>query len=184
MLAAAAPTLAILIHLPNSSEKFSELSLLGPNHKAEDYPFNIASNNNYSLFLGVGNHLGYCAYYLVEVKFRNQTQPAPNSFNRTSSSLPSLFNITAFVADEGTWELPLTFSFDFGYNETLTQVNLFSMTLNDVSFDMRNYTIVWDSRNNGFLGSLFFELWVYDTATSSFRYHERFVGLWFNMTSS
>jgi hypothetical protein len=121
---------------------------------------------------------------LVEVKFRNQTQSAPNSFNRTSSSLTSLFNITAFVADEGTWELPLTFSFDYNYNETLSKVGLQKVILNDVDLDISSYTVTWDSKTSGFFGNLFFELWIYNAATNSFRYHERSVGLWFNMTSS
>jgi hypothetical protein len=179
----ASPALSRLLVYPRT-EFFTEMWLLGPNHKAEGYPFNVSRGQSYSVFLGIGNHLGYCAYYVVEVKFRNQTQSAPNSFNRTSSSLPSLFSIPAFVADQGTWELPVTFSFDYTYNETLTRVDLYKMTLNGVELDMRNYTIAWDSKNNGFLGNLFFELWIYNATTSSFRYHERSVGLWFNMTIS
>jgi hypothetical protein len=182
-LLAASPALSRLLVLPRT-EFFTELWILGSNHKAEDYPFNITRNRSYSVFLGIGDHLGYSAYYVVEVKFRNQTQPAPNSFNRTSSGLPSLFSIRAFVADERTWELPLTFSFDYRYNETLAQLGFYSMTLNGADLDMRDYTIAWDSRNSGFLGNLFFELWIYDAATSGFRYHERSVGLWFNMTIS
>ena len=179
----ASPALSRLLVLPRT-EFFTEFWILGSDHRAEDYPFNISRNRDYGVFLGIGNRLGYCAYYVVEVKFRNQTQPAPNSFNRTSRGLPSLFSIPAFVADEGTWELPLTFSFDYRYNETLAQVGFYSMTLNDADLDMHNYTIAWDSDNSGFLGNLFFELWIYDAATSGFRYHERSVGLWFNMTTS
>ncbi|RLI41503.1 hypothetical protein DRO59_06810 [Candidatus Bathyarchaeota archaeon] len=84
------------------TEFFTELWILDSNHRAENYPFNITRNQNCNVFLGIGNHLGYCAYYLVEVKFRNQTQPEPTNFgpigNRTPNPLPSLFNITAFVA--------------------------------------------------------------------------------------
>jgi uncharacterized membrane protein len=178
----ASPALSRLTTLPRT-EFFTEMWILGPNHEAQDYPFNITRGHNYDVFLGVGNHLGYFAYYLVEVKFRNQTQSAPNSFNRTSSSLPSLFNITAFVADEETWELPVTISFDYGYNATLTQVSLHIMILNGIELDMHPYTIEWDSKNSGCLGSLFFELWIYNAATSSFQYHERFVDLWLNMTT-
>ena len=179
----ASPALSRLLALPRT-EFFTEFWILDSNHGTDNYPFNITITHDYSVFLGIGNHLGYCAHYLVEVKFRNQTQSAPNSFNRTSSSLPSLFNITAFVADQGTWELPLTFSFDYNYNVTLSKVEFQKMILNDVNLNVSNYTISWDSKNNGFLGNLFFELWVYNAATSSFRYHERSVGLWFNMTSS
>ena len=184
ILVATVPVIGLVVPFLGSGESFSELWLLDPNHMAEDYPFNITRNHNYSMLLGIGNHLGYCTYYLVEVKFRNQTQSAPNSLNRTPSSLPALFNITAFVADEGIWELPLTFSFDYKYNETLSQVEFYNLTLNGVALDMMNYTVAWDSKNNGFFGNLFFELWLYDMTSQSFQYHDRFVGIWLNVTVS
>ena len=180
ILIATVPTLALFIRIPSSPERFSELWLLDSERRADDYPFNVRVNETYTVFMGVGDHLGYSAYYKIYVKFRNQTQSAPNSSNSTSSSLPALFNITAFVADERAWELPLTFSFD--YNETLSQVEFYSLTLNDVVLDMRSYTVTWDSENNGFFGNLFFELWLY--SDKEFQYHNRFVGLWLNMTGS
>lgn len=175
-LVVASPALSRLLVLPRT-EFFTELWILDSKHMAEDYPFNITCNHNCSVFLGIGNRLEYCAYYLVEVKFRNLTQSAPDSFNRTPSSLPALFNITAFVANEEVWELPLTFSFDYGYNETLLQIDFHNLTLNDVTSDMRNSTVTWDSQKKGFFGDLFFELWIYNGTTNSFRYHERFVNL-------
>jgi len=181
----ASPALSRLL-VPPRTEFFTELWILDSNHRADDYPFNVTRNQDYSVFLGIGNRLGYCAYYFVEVKFRNQTQPAPTSFgppaNRTPSSLPALFNATAFVADETVWETPLTFSFDYGYSEALSRVEFYNLTLNNVEVDMSDYTITWDSEKGGFFGYLFFELWIFDATTSSSRYHERFVDLRFNMT--
>jgi hypothetical protein len=177
----ASPALSRLLVLPRT-DHFTELWILDSNHMAEDYPFNITRNYNYSVFLGLGNRLGYCAYYLVEVKFRNQTQSAPDSSNRTPSSLPPLFNITAFVADEGVRELPLTFSFDYGYNETLSQVEFGSLKLNDVVLSMTNQTIARDPSRRGFPGCLFFELWIYNSTINGFQYHERFVNRWLDMT--
>ena len=181
----ASPVLSRILFFPRT-EFFSELWILDANHGTEGYPFNISRNQNYSVFLGVGNSLGYCAYYVVEVKFRNQTQEAPTSFgpieSRSQSSLPSLFNITAFVADEETWKLPLTFSFDYGYNETLSQIEFYGLTLNDVVLNMEGYTINWDSEKRGFFGNLFFELWIYNSDVSEFQYHGRFVSLKLNMT--
>ncbi|NWF86653.1 hypothetical protein HXY32_02405 [Candidatus Bathyarchaeota archaeon] len=134
--------------------------------------------------MGVGNRLGYCAYYLVEVKFRNQTQEAPTSFgpieNRSPSSLPSLFNVTAFVADEQIWELPITFSFD--YNVTVPRVEFIALRLNDVWLNMTGYTVSWDSEKSEFRGFLLFELWLYNSSLNVFQYHGRFVSLRFNMT--
>ena len=179
----ASPALSRLLVLPRT-EFFTELWILGPNHRAEDYPFNITRNHNYSVFLGIGNRLGYCAYYLVEVKFRNLTQSAADSFNRTPSGLPALFNITAFVEDEGVWEMPLTFSFDYNYNETVSRVEFNGLTLNGVALDMSDYTAAWDPDKMGFFGDLFFELWLYNDTVGGFEYHERFVSLRLNMTGS
>jgi hypothetical protein len=180
----ASPALSRLLVYPRT-EFFTELWILGASHRAEDYPFNITRNHSYSVFLGVGNRLGYCGYYLVEVKFRNLTQSAADSFNRTPSDLPSLFNITAFVADENVWEQQLTFSFDYNYyNETLSPVEFLSLTLNDVALNMSGYTAAWNAEKKGFFGDLFFELWLYNDTVSGFKYHERFVSLRLNMTGS
>ena len=61
------PTLAMVIRFP-SVESFSELWILGPNRMAENYPFNVSENEVYSIYLGVGNHIGSSAYYVVYVK--------------------------------------------------------------------------------------------------------------------
>jgi hypothetical protein len=180
----ASPALSRVLVYPRT-EFFTELWLLGSSHMAQNYPYNIMRNQNYSVYLGIGNHLGYTSYYLIEVKFRNRTQSAPTSFgpisNRTPSSLPSLFNITAFVSDQSTWELRLTFSINYSYNRSVSRVEFRSLTLNNVVLDLTNYLASWDSVNRGFFGNLFFELWLYN-ATSGFQYHQRFVTLRLNMT--
>lgn len=178
-LVVASPALSRLLVYPRT-EFFTELWILDENHMAEDYPFNVSRNHDYRAYLGIGNRLGYCAYYLVEVKFRNQTMSAPDSFNRTPSSLPALFNVTAFVADEEVWELPLTFSFNYTYDEGLLKVEFESLALNDVVLNMTAYTVAWDPEKKGFFGYLFFELWIYNG--TSFHYHERFLRLRLNMT--
>jgi hypothetical protein len=179
----ASPALSRLLVWPRT-EFFTELWILGKNHMAE-YPYNISNHTGYSVFLGIGNQLGYCAYYSVEVKFRNQTQSAPSSFgpieNRTPSSLPSLFNISAFVADQGTWELPLTFSFDW-YNETSSKINFQSLMLNGVSCDLSGYESAWNASKSEFYGNLFFETWIYERTIDNFQYHSRFVSLRLNMS--
>lgn len=183
----ASPFLSKVLVYPRT-EFFTELWILDAEHKAENYPFNISRNVPYTIYLGIGNRLGQCAYYTVHVKFRNLTQPAPTSFgpieNRLPSSLPSLFNITAFVADEQVYEVPITFSFNYTWNQPSSKVELSSLTLNGLWLNMSDYTISWDSEKQGFQGFLFFELWLYNNSAGSFQYHGRFVGLWFNMTVS
>jgi uncharacterized membrane protein len=181
----ASPFLSRVLVYPRT-EFFTELWILDANHKAENYPFNVTRNENYSIYLGIGNRLGYCAYYMVQVKFRNQTQQAPTSFgpieNRVPSNLTSLFNITVFVADEQVLEIPITFSFNYTWNEQLSNVEFSGLQLNNVWLNMSGYTILWDSEKEEFRGFLFFELWLYNASVNSFQYHGRFVSLRLNMT--
>jgi len=182
----ASPVLSRVLVYPRT-EFFSEMWLLGPNHKAEGYPYNISRGQNYTVFLGIGNQLGYCLYYVVEVKFRNETQSAPSSFgpveNRTPSSLPSLFNVSAFVADEKDWELPMSFSFDYEVSLDRSQVLFHNLTLNDEILGLEGYSATWNGTRTVFFGDLMFELWIYDAQATALGYHGRFVDLKFNMTS-
>ncbi len=182
-LLAASPALQRLLVYPQT-EFFTEMWLLGPGHTAENYPFNVTRNANYGVFLGIGNHLGQCAYYVVEVKFRNESMSAPNSFNRTPSSVPALYNMAVFVADKEVWEQRLTFSFDYQFDAALSRVEFNSMTLNDVTLNLGGLSSEWNANTSRFYGNLIFELWIYNESTSSFQYHERFVDLKLNMTST
>jgi len=68
-----------LLGIPKNEETFSEFWLLGPEHKAENYPFNVSVNEDYTLYVGVGNQLGESSDYAVYVKLYNQTQQLANS---------------------------------------------------------------------------------------------------------
>jgi len=185
MLMAATPTLAMFIRLPSGSERFSELWLLGPGHKAEDYPFNVEVDKTYSVYVGVGNRLGYSAYYMVYVKFRNQTQPLPIDSNATPSALPTLYEFNFFVRYGEVWETLLNFRILdaelFSENgKNFTSVN--NLAINEIPSRVDSLS-VWDEARNGFYYQLFFELWLYNMTTQSFQYHNRFVAIWLNMTS-
>lgn len=181
---AASPFLSRILIYPRV-EFFTELWILDANHRAENYPYDITSGKNYTIHLSIANRLGYCAHYIIQVKFRNQSQPAPTTFGliekRSPSSLPSLLNISVFVADEQVLEIPITFSFDYIWDERSSQVKLLGLSFNDVWLNMSSYLISWDSKRETFQGFLFFELWLYDATTDKFQYHGRFVGLWLNM---
>jgi hypothetical protein len=185
MLLVASPALSYVLVYPRT-EFFTELWLLGPGHMAEDYPFNVSRGRSYSVYLGVGNQLGYCAYYVVEVKFRNETQSAPTSFgpveDRNPSGSPSLFNISAFVADEQNWELPVSFFFDYGVSLDKSSVVFHSLTLNNQVLNLEGYVTAWNVTRSIFYGNLLFELWIYDAHATALSYHGRFVDLKFNMT--
>ena len=184
----ASPFLNKVLVYPRT-EFFTELWILDAYHGAENYPFNISLSQNYTVYLLISNRLGYCAYYMVQVKFLNwsQIQLMPTRFgpieNRLPSSLPSLFNFTAFVADEQTHEIPITFHFNYTWDQPPSKVKLSSLGLNGLWLDVRDYTISWDAEKQVFRGFLFFELWLYDFEAADFNYHGRFVGLWLNMTA-
>ena len=173
-LIAASPALS-LIPLPRSGERFSELWLLGPERKAEDYPFNVRNMTQYRIYVGVGNQLSELAYYAVYVKFRNRTQRLPNFTASEPSPLNSTYEFRFFLSDGKVWEVPLTFAVEG--NSSLVQ----SVSINGMVFPV-NCTSTWDSDRNGFYYQMFFELWLYDD--KEFRYHNRFVGLWLNVTGS
>jgi hypothetical protein len=61
-------------------------------------------------------------------------------------------------------------------NITVLQAKLDSLWLTRVSD--------WNPQTNVFYGNLFFELWIYNSTISDFQYHERYVDLKFNMTST
>jgi hypothetical protein len=182
MLIAAAPTLGLIVSFPSGDKRFSELWVLGPNHMAEDYPFNVRVNESYSVFVGVGNHMGVSSYYLVYVKFRNQTQPIPNATSSEPSPLGPLYEFRTFVGDGGSWEARVTFGVS---NVSLHggSVSVNRVIINDAAFTVDAFS-KWDSDRNGFYYHLFFELWLYDQASRSFIFNNRFVSIRLNVTTS
>jgi hypothetical protein len=206
----ASPVLQRLLVYPQA-EFFTEMWLLGAHHTAENYPYNITRGEDYSVFLGITNHLGSCAYYVVEVKFRNATQSGPDSFNRTCSSLEPLYSFNFFVPDKETWEMPISFSLDYSFDKVartvyrnvsvsapdgnvtyqlvaeniiLDRVNFSYMKLNNATLSLQGLSSDFNPHTSEFFGDLVFELWIYDAQTSSFVYHERYVHLKFNMTQT
>jgi len=179
ILVASAPTLSLVLPL-SGGERFSELWILGPNHMAEDYPFNVVNNTVYNVFLGIGNHMGSSAYYLVYVKFRNQTEHLPNATAGTASPLPPLYEYRVFLEEGKSWETPLTFSFSgvsFFENRSFVE----SFMVNDGVFSVDKLAS-WNGENNGYYYQVFMELWIHNAESDAFEFHNRFVGLWLNMT--
>ena len=180
VLLAASPALSIVVSLPSGGERFSELWVLGPNRMAEDYPFNVRGGEEYKIYLGIGNHMGGVMYYGVLVKFRNQSQLLPNSTLGLASSLPVLCEFRAVVEDGGTWEEEVRFSFP-EIVRLGNMSNVKGLVINDrlVGVDA---VAGWDSEQAGCYFQLFFELWLYDAGAKEFGFHNRFVGVWLNMT--
>lgn len=186
VLTVASPALSRVLVFPRN-EFFTELWLLGPGHKAEHYPYNVSRGAEYTVFLGVGNNLGHCAYYQIMVKFRNESQPGPTSFGpegtRVPSNVSSLFNLSVFVGDLQVWEKPVTFSFDYTYDDVAKCVDFNSMAFNDAVLNMSGCMVARNANTTEYNGYLFFETWLYRNETLGFTYHERFVSLRLNMTT-
>ena len=122
-----------------------------------------------------------CAYYVIEPKFGNQTQFTPDSFNHTSSILPSLGDITFFAADNESVQLPIDVSFQYKIDaNNPRQLDMQSITLNGATINDET-TIAWNVDKNGFYGNLFFELWIYNSTANALQYNERYVSLWLKM---
>lgn len=179
------PTLSMFVPF-NVKEPFSELSILSPAHTAKiKNPFNVRVNSEESLFVNVSNHMGESAYYMVYVKFRNQTQSSPN--NTMPSSLAPLYEFRVYLLDGEKWEGLIRFKFleVLRHDDT---IRVKKMMINNVIFEMDSYArwVVLDMGDfdySGFFFQLFLELWLYDLTSQSFKYYERgFVGVWLNMT--
>ncbi len=175
----ASPVLQRVLVLPRE-DFFTEFAVLGSGHKAENYPFDIDRNKIYNVYLELTNQLGSCALYQIEVKMRNSSQSAPNSFAGTPSNLPSLYNIRAVLADRQNLELPINFGFDYSIENSVVFFN--NMVINVNTLNLNGQTSTWDSQTSRFNSNLFFELWIYNSTIGAFQYHQRFVSLSLNMT--
>ena len=178
----ATPTLSAVLHLQSlpSGEQFSELYILGPGHMAEGYPSNVVVGKNYSIYVGVGNHVGSSAYYVLYFKFGNRTDPLPNATSNVPSPLKSLYEYRLFIQDGRIWETPLTFSItsaSFLGNQSLIS----NLMINNVVFNVNKPAV--KEVNSTRLGyQLLFELWIYNSQSGSIEYNNRFVRLQLNLT--
>jgi uncharacterized membrane protein len=178
----ASPALQQITAVPQT-DHITEFSVLGSYHNAT-YPYNVTDGQNYHLFFDVSNHLGYCAYYVIQVKFRNETQSAPDSFNYTNSDQPSLGDITFFVADKEAVEIPVDISLDYNHNPyNASYVDVNGIAVNGEELNANSVSIAWNPLKTGFYGNLFFELWIYNNTEQALQYHQRYVSLWLNMTT-
>jgi len=175
----ASPALVDLIHAP-AGEQFSELYLLGPDNMAANYPFNIAVGQNYSVYIGVGNHLGSSVYYVLYVKFGNETDQMPNATLGTPSILQPLIEYRFSIQDSVNWESLLNFSVaNASISGNNPQIN--TLQINGVAFNV-DKPAMWDSNSTTFKYQLLFELWIYNSSSSAISFNDRFVDLQLNLT--
>jgi hypothetical protein len=147
---------------------------------AQDYPFNVKTNETYSAYVGVTDHMDSSVYYYLYIKFRNESEIPPNATAGTPSLVQPLYEQRVFVQDGKNWTGSLDFSFS-GISFSKNQSIIHSVTLDGVTFNV-DKTGSWDSENKGYYYQLFIELWIYNVTSNQAEFHDRFVGLWLNAT--
>lgn len=174
VLLSATPAISYLLPVPEG-EQLSELYILGPEHMANSYPFNIVPNQEYAGYVGVENHLGSSAYYVLYVKFRG----FPDSTEGTVNQEP-LYEYRFSIKDNEKWEEKFTFSVLRGAISANRAV-ITQLQINNVKFNL-NERANSLSGNNGFFYELTFELWKYDVPANQIQYNNRAVSLQLKFT--
>jgi hypothetical protein len=175
----ASPSIAVLVE-PSHGQPFSVIYILGPDHIFDNIPFNVKAGVTYSVYLGVVNHMDSSSYYTCLVKLSSENDSFPNQTLGTPSSLPSLFEYKTFIAQDGTWEVPLTFQLDnlvFANNEA----QLSGITINGVDLPI-NKVFPLDSSQSGYFCNLNVELWIFNSTLGTMQYHNRYVTLNLSLT--
>lgn len=177
----ASPVLSDLIRFP-SGQQFSELYLLGPDHLAENYPYNIHVNQNYTVYVDVANHMGSSVYYMIYLKFRNQTDSVPNNTLGAPSLLDPLYEYKFVIPDGNTWESLLTFSVSH-VSISGNQSFVGELSMNGVPFNVNKFSS-WSVNTTSYYYQLFFELWTYNNQSNQLSYNDRTVDLNLNVTNT
>lgn len=98
-------------------EPFSELGVLGPNMKLGDYPQEAQVEEEFNLFLYVGNYMGTSQYYRVLVKLGDRSM---NVTDENPLDAPVVTQYEAFLSDEKNTTIPITLSLhEAGVNRRL-----------------------------------------------------------------
>jgi hypothetical protein len=175
------PSLTAIVGFPER-EKFSELWILGQNHMAGNYPFNVSAGALYTVYLGVANHMGDLGYFKVYVKLRNQSEPLPDRVDGLPSPLEPIFEYEMFLRSNETWERAFSFSFaSVSFEGNVSRIS--KVLVDGYTVDVEK-TAVWNKTNSSFYYQLFFELWAYNATVSSFKFQHRFVGFGLNLTKT
>ncbi|MGB7788736.1 DUF1616 domain-containing protein [Methanoregula sp.] len=108
IIAAVATTVYVVV-VPKEGEKFTEFFILGENQKAADYPTDLVTGVNSSLFIGIGNHEYRTVNYTVETYFTNMS--VDESTNTTTLDRMDLIDrFTVSVPDNQTVIQPYSFT--------------------------------------------------------------------------
>ena len=106
---AAVVTTVYVIVVPKEGEKFTEFFILGDKQKAADYPTELITGINSSLYIGIGNHEYRTINYTVETYLVNMTFDDTTNTS-TLNRMNLLDRYTVSVQDNQTLIQPYAFS--------------------------------------------------------------------------
>jgi len=176
-----APTLYAFIPFPGG-DKFSELWLLGSNHLIENGKHEVSANKPFSVYLGVANHMGDLEFYKVHVKLGSLSDPLPDRAAGLPSPLETILERNLFLGDDENSEEEIILSFEnMSFDGDTCRISRLSIDDRDV---LVNKIVRRDELEGEFYCQLIFELWIYNTTTFNFQFHNRAVWLWLNLNNS
>ena len=175
------PTLALFVDVPQS-EKFSELYVLGQDRTFESIPSDISVGTEYKVIVGTGNHMSDVEYYSVRFKLRNQTEVSNDVQSGGPSSVDAVEDYRFFLVNEDVREADFVFAFEnvsiSGDVSRISALSINSQLVNVNTIASRG------NEDNGFLYQMLFELWIFNSTTLNFQFHDRSSWFWVNVTSS
>jgi hypothetical protein len=175
------PTLVLFVDVPQG-EKFSELYVLGQDRTFESIPSDISIGTEYKVIVGIGNHMRDVEYYSVRFKLRNQTDVSNDVQSGGPSSVDAVEDYRFFLANGGVREADFVFAFeDVSISGNVGRVSVLS--INSRLFNV-NKIANEGNEDKGFLYQMLFELWIFNTTTLNFQFHDRSSWFWVNVTSS
>lgn len=173
--------------LPDRSEPFMALAILGREGMAEDYypgdGANIAPSQPVNWHLYLYNHMGEARYVSVKIKLSNSTIEPPNSTSCTPCPAPAAYQIRRVLLDNETWISPLSWEI---INTSIIDEYV---KIEHVSFN-GDVIRVDAASENGNNFRVILELWVYDEELEELRFGWRqgdglrcaWNQIWFNST--
>ena len=106
---AAVTTTVYVIVVPKEGEKFTEFFILGEKKMAADYPTNLITGQNSSIYIGIGNHEYRNITYTVETYFMQMTFDEATNTSTVNAMTP-ISRFTVPVAHNQTVITPYSFA--------------------------------------------------------------------------
>jgi hypothetical protein len=151
--------------IPDRSENFFALAVLGEDGEADDYypgdDPNIQNGEPVNWTVYVYNHMGQFEYVSIRVKLLNTTMIPPNSTTCEPSPYNELYEVRRFVPNNHTLLYPLAWELNATDDDNHV-VAINELIVNGVTADANTYSI------GGKSFRIVIELWVYETETGEF----------------